>query len=246
MDAQIKRVNFNSLALGAMSVGKFADNMQHEIEKVFKEIDNLKSVWVGKQYDDFVTAINLTVNPYNDLFMNCVATIPYEIYLKAKRYATTNGAEIMSFTELTPIMLSPIELSNKPEELTFEGTAVEESRNKIENYFKNALNYAQQAINQVERLKEIWVSGAADANAAELKALLEESYAVQEMFLEKTDKFIKQAADAWARTEEDLKRVQAIESNAQKQLEEQMEAVEAETAKAKANSEVNWSGFMNS
>ena len=171
MSADIKEIDYDQIIVKASQIASAANDMQTAVKTAFREIDEMREVWFGNSYDNFINVVNMSIQGLNKIFEVTVSDIPHEIAAKAKSYAAANQSSTSSsLTEQIALILNDISKTNKGAKLRFKAANIRSAQKSIESRFKEAKSAAEKASTTSSSLESVWDSISGDNNIRELKA----------------------------------------------------------------------------
>ena len=169
--AKITEIDYDQMIQKASNIASTADAMQKSIQSAMQKVDSMRNNWFGNSYDIFVDAVNMCLQPLNDIFFTTVSEIPHEIAAKAKSYAKANQTDVSaSMAEQEAITLTELTRTNKGSKVRFQSSEVTATQGEIKSKFEEAANSAEKASSISDSLSADWDSISGDSNIKELKA----------------------------------------------------------------------------
>lgn len=194
--AKIEEIDCEQMITKANHISAAANSMQLYIKEAFQKIDQMREVWYGHSYDNFVIVVNMSISSLNQLFETTVSDIPNEIVAKAKSYALSNQTSISKgWGVQTAIILKAIQKTNKGFKLRFRTSEVSAQQKVIRSKFKEAVAAAQRAKSYASSLESDWRSISGDTNIRELKTAFEKVKKIIENLSDALDRQISAQAD---------------------------------------------------
>lgn len=140
---RINDVDFNEMASKAKNIREDAKNVNTQLEKLYKAIEDMYAVWYGLSYTNLVRAFNDIISQINKLLDVIVTDIPTYLERQANSYAQPNiGANITSVTEEMPDHIVPVpDHDDMKNQYRFLADEVDTIKTNVITYLTDAKSY---------------------------------------------------------------------------------------------------------
>jgi uncharacterized protein YukE len=159
--AKIDNVDYNAIPALAEQMKTYGQELNGILSLVYQVVEDLHSYWTGGAYNELVGQFNIMIPALNKILELVVGQIPVALGTIANNYGLADtGSIVQSVVEAVSNNIVELPISNDAI-LSYDSAKVEEIRETIANYFRNAID----KMNQVESIFAIipWKSEASEA-----------------------------------------------------------------------------------
>ena len=159
--AKIMNVDYEAIPGQAKQIRGTAKELNSEITKAYKSIQEMHNSWYGKRYNELVKAFNDMIPQLNDMLTLVVTEIPFALETIANNYSQADkGANVTTASNEAPQKINNLPISNDVG-MRFITSDVSSTQAQVSTNFTTA----KDQMNKIESIYETirWSSEAADA-----------------------------------------------------------------------------------
>ncbi len=160
MGTNIPVADYQGIARAAIQIQIHGLSMNTQVSNAYNAIDNLRSSWQGKRYDDLIKLFNDVAVDINNMLQVAIVDIPTAMSTAAQNYAKVEGESVSIANNGTVNKVQTLTATNAAD-IKYLGDAAETARNTIVKYFteiKDIMQNINQALNSVS-----WEGSAAES-----------------------------------------------------------------------------------
>ena len=151
-------VKYEELPTKAKSMREIGKQLNAELVKAYKSVDDMHAAWYGNRYNDLVKEFNAMIPQLNEVLNLLVGEIPFALETVANNYSQADkGSNVTSAVKEPPTRINEIAVRNDTG-MKFETSNVANIQSSVSANFRNAREQMNNFASQYSQIE--WKSDA--------------------------------------------------------------------------------------